>query len=180
MPTKMTITGRTSTMTHAFITSIIPQVEPTEEQISESLRILEIDPENTRCAYCGDPSTQWDHLRPLVKDKLPTGYITEIHNLVPACGQCNQSKGNNYWGAWITSDAPLSPKSRNVKNLDKYIERLKAYEKWGNVKPINFEEVVGPTLWNQHWDNREKLFEMMRKTQVTANEIKNVLGKSKP
>jgi len=67
-----------------------------------------------------------------------------------------------------------------VKNLDKYIERLEAYEKWGNVKPINFEEVVGPTLWNQHWENREKLFEMMRKTQVTANEIKNVLGKSKP
>ena len=45
-----------------------------------------------------------DHLRPLVKDKEPTGYISEIHNLVPSCGKCNQSKGNKEWKAWMRRD----------------------------------------------------------------------------
>jgi len=37
-----------------------------------------------QCSYCGTPATEWDHLRPLVMNKKPTGYISEIHNLVPA------------------------------------------------------------------------------------------------
>jgi hypothetical protein len=31
----------------------------------------------------------------LVEEKEPIGYISEIRNLVPVCGKCNQSKGNS-------------------------------------------------------------------------------------
>lgn len=38
---------------------------------------------------------------------------------------------NKYWKDWIESDAPQSPKNKNVNNLDKRIERLENYERWG-------------------------------------------------
>ncbi len=175
MPVQMKITGRTSTMTHAFVTSIIPCIEPTEDQIRESLEILHMPPDRITCAYCNDTATEWDHLRPLIRDKKPTGYISEIHNLVPSCGKCNQSKGNKYWKDWMNSRAKRSPKSRNISNLDELIKRLEKYEKWHSVRPIDFEKIVDPTLWTQHWNNREKLFNLMKKSQELATEIKQVI-----
>jgi 5-methylcytosine-specific restriction endonuclease McrA len=71
--------------------SIIPIIVPTNEQVKEALDILGMDHDSFHCAYCGATASEWDHLRPLVLNKKPTGYISEIHNLVPACGKCNQS-----------------------------------------------------------------------------------------
>jgi len=178
MPIPMKITGRTSTLTHAFITSIIPHIEPTEEQIAESLKILGMSIDDIRCAYCWDKSTEWDHLLPLVENKYPTGYISEIHNLVPACGKCNQSKGNKYWKEWIQSDAPLSPKSKKAPNLEDIINRLEKYEKWGNVNKIDFKELVGKELWNKHWENRKKIFGLMTESQILADKIKQVISEN--
>jgi len=108
MPTPMKITGRSSSITNSFINSIIPIIVPTNEQVKEALEILGMDHDSFQCAYCGATASEWDHLRPLVLNKKPTGYISEIHNLVPACGKCNQSKGNKPWHTWITSSAKLS------------------------------------------------------------------------
>ncbi len=44
LPTPMTVVGRSSTLTNAFINAIIPVVEPTEAEELEALRILGIDP----------------------------------------------------------------------------------------------------------------------------------------
>ena len=107
LPATMTVTGRSSSLTNAFINGIIPVIQPTEAEELEALRILGIDPVDIRCAYCGDKSTEWDHLRPIITNQEPTGYITEIANLVPSCGKCNQSKGKSSWRAWITSTARL-------------------------------------------------------------------------
>jgi len=92
MPTPMKITGRSSSITNAFINSIIPVVLPSAEEVKQALEILGMTAETFQCAYCGSIASEWDHLRPLVKGKKPTGYISEIHNLVPSCGKCNQSK----------------------------------------------------------------------------------------
>ncbi len=97
MPTPMKITGRSSSITNSFVTSIIPTIVPTEQQVKEALAVLGMDKDTFECAYCGDTASEWDHLRPLVLKKEPTGYISEIHNLVPSCGKCNQSKGNKSW-----------------------------------------------------------------------------------
>ena len=172
MPSPVKITGRATSITNSFVNSIIPVVYPSKDEVHEALAILSIDPSDVRCAYCDDPSTEWDHLRPLVLDKRPTGYISEIANLVPACGKCNQSKGNKPWEKWIISSAPLSPKSRSIPNLSEKIERLKVYEKWGNVEPFDFEFVIGEENWTQHWNNWQLVLNEMKKSQELATELR--------
>lgn len=73
MPTQLKITGRSSTITSAFVNSIIPAIPPSAEEIKEALSLLGMTSGPTLCSYCGDVNTEWDHLRPLVIDKMPTG-----------------------------------------------------------------------------------------------------------
>jgi endonuclease I len=167
----MKITGRSSSITNAFVNSIIPIIEPTNEQVSEALEILNMGNGNIHCSYCGDKYTEWDHLRPIVLNKKPTGFISEIHNLVPACGKCNQSKGNKPWEAWVLSSAKLSPKSRGIHDLADRIERLKNYENWQKPTKVDFEDIVGISKWSTHWENCEKVQKMMRESQLLATEI---------
>src|SRR4051812_20754033 len=87
MPSVQTMVSRKSSVTNAFVNSLIPVIEPTIEEIEEALQILGMTPDDVRCAYCGDPNTEWDHLRPLVVNRRPTGFISEIGNLVPSCGK---------------------------------------------------------------------------------------------
>lgn len=176
MPTPMKITGRSSSITNAFINSIVPTVEPTEEQISESLAILGMDESSFCCSYCGDAASEWDHFRPLVKNRKPTGYISEIHNLVPACGKCNQSKGNKDWKTWMLSNAALSPQSKGVVDIGQRIQRLEAYADWGEATQINFQEIVGSDVWQQHWDNWQQILDAMATAQELADSISNAVA----
>ena len=169
---KMTITGRTSSVTNAFVNGIIPSIHPTPEELEECLEILRLDKDDLRCAYCGDKATEWDHLRPIVAKKKPTGYVSDIYNLVPSCGKCNQSKGNKNWKDWMNSGAPLSPKSRGVTDLENKIGRLKRYEKWKNITPIDFQKLIGDDLWSRHWGNCKKLHDMMEESQKLAETIR--------
>ncbi|GAC1373819.1 MAG: hypothetical protein NVS3B3_09030 [Aquirhabdus sp.] len=171
MPTPMKITGRSSSITNAFINSIIPVVLPTEEQVIQALSLLGMTNESFQCAYCGNSASEWDHLRPLVKDKKPTGYISEIHNLVPSCGKCNQSKGNKDWKLWMLSTAKLSPLSRNVKDIPERIKRLEIFEAWCKPTLVNFESIVGSDIWEKHWQNWERIQSLMRESQQLATEI---------
>ena len=174
----MKITGRSSSITNSFINSIIPVIAPSEEQVKMALSILGMKKEEFQCAYCGAPASEWDHLRPLVVDKKPTGYISEIHNLVPACGKCNQSKGNKPWRIWMFSEARLSPKSRGIQNLEERTERLLAYENWEKPTKVDFEKIVGKKKWEQHWSNWEKIQESMRDAQLLANEINQEVARA--
>ena len=178
MPTPMKITGRSSTITNAFVNSIIPVIYPTEEQVRESLQILGMDSDSICCSYCGSTFTEWDHLRPIVKDRKPTGYVSEIHNLVPACGKCNQSKGNTAWRQWMYSDAKLSPRSRRVGDIDVRAERLKAYENWGTPIVVDFAAIVGQDDWKQHWDNWKTIQTAMQDAQRLADRINQLVAEA--
>jgi hypothetical protein len=173
MPTPVSIAGRSSSITNSFINSIIPVIPPSEEEIVEALTILGMNPADVRCVYCGDAATEWDHLRPLVVDQRPTGFISEIGNLVPACGKCNQSKGNKPWRAWMRSSAPRSPCARGIKDIDERVQRLEQYEAWRPSEPVNFRALVGDELWNQHWENWRHLLDAMRSSQELAARIRN-------
>lgn len=173
MPKPINITGRTSTITNSFVNSIIPVICPTDDELEKSLTILKLNKEDLRCAYCDDKATEWDHLRPIVAKKRPTGYISEIRNLVPSCGKCNQSKGGKHWKEWIKSNAKLSPLKRKVQNLDEKIVCLEAYEKWGNVKSVDFEKLVESEMWEHHWDNCQNLHTQMKEAQKLAESIRN-------
>lgn len=170
MPKPVRITGRTSSITNSFINGVIPVIRPSREEVEEALQVLRM--ERVVCAYCGDSATEWDHFRPLVMDKRPTGYITEIRNLVPACGKCNQSKGNRQWREWIYSSARLSPFSRGVVDLDARVAHLEDFEAWGDPTVVDFEALVGGLLWGRHWENHAAIVELMREAEETARKIR--------
>lgn len=173
MPNAVKITGRSSTITNSFVNSIIPVVWPTDEEIVEALAVLGMDLDHVVCAYCGDPASEWDHLRPLVNDKRPTGYISEIANLVPACGKCNQSKGGKPWRQWMLGPAKRSPASRQIQDLRTRVLRLEEYEAWRVPARVDFESVAGESLWSEHWSNHAALMQLMKECQVTADEIRD-------
>jgi HNH endonuclease len=165
MPTPMKITGRSSSITNAFINSIIPVVPPSAEEVRRALEMLGMTHETFQCAYCGSVASEWDHLRPLVKGKKPTGYISEIHNLVPSCGKCNQSKGNKEW------KTKLSPTARGIKDVTERIKRLEVYENSKAPTKMDFAAIVGEDLWAQHQNNLERVQSLMRESQELAAKI---------
>ena len=178
LPATMSVMGRSSSITNAFINAIIPTIEPTEAQELEALRILGMSPDNIRCAYCGDKATEWDHLRAIISNQEPTGYITEIANLVPACGKCNQSKGKSHWRTWMEGKAKLSPKTRGVPDLEDRIVRLAAYEAWRVPKKIDFAAVVGPEMWQLHRKNWRDVLNLLKSSQEVASEIRILVAKA--
>jgi hypothetical protein len=175
MPTPVSIMARSSSITNSFINAVIPTVTPTDTDIVDALRILEMSPADVRCAYCGDKATEWDHLRPLVVRQKPTGYISEIGNLIPACGKCNQSKGNKPWRAGMESSAPQSPARRQVTDLNARIDRIERYEQWRPPIALNFGAAVDPAMWAEHWKNWERVLAAMRESQKLASEIRQLL-----
>lgn len=177
MPKPVRITGRSSSITNSFVNGIIPVIWPDAQQVDDALAVLGMDSVAV-CAYCGDTATEWDHFRPLVVAQKPTGYISEIHNLVPACGKCNQSKGNKNWREWMLSSARLAPASRGVADLDDRVARLAAFEGWGTPTKVDFEALVGADLWAEHWRNHRDLLALMRVAESTAAQIRQQLASS--
>jgi 5-methylcytosine-specific restriction endonuclease McrA len=178
MPTPMKITGRSSSITNAFVNSIIPAIQPNAKEIQQALNTLGMTHKTVQCAYCGDNASEWDHLRPLVKNKKPTGYISETHNLVPSCGKCNQSKGNKEWKTWMLSTVKLSPTTRKIKNISERIKRLETYEKSKSPTKMDFAAVVGDDVWAQHQNNLERVQSLLRESQKLAAKINTAVAKA--
>ena len=175
LPTPGNIAGRSSSITNAFFNSIIPIHVPSDEEVIQALEILEIDPENITCAYCGAKSSEWDHFRAIINDQQPTGFITEIANLVPACGKCNQSKGKRDWKEWIKSEARLSPATRGVLNLEARIERLTRYEEQGRPTKIDFRSIVSEDIWQEHHTNWKSVIALLQESQKLAKQIREIV-----
>lgn len=173
MPSVQTMKSRKSSITNAFVNSVIPVVNPTVDEIAEALEILGMEPDAVTCAFCGSPYSEWDHLRPLVLKQRPTGYISEIANLVPACGKCNQSKGNKPWREWMRSTMRLSPTGRNVHDVDARFARLERYEQWRTPTKIDFAEILGQADWDHFWSLWSELNEEMRRCQDVADELRD-------
>jgi hypothetical protein len=178
MPSFQTMVSRKSSITNAFVMSIIPIVPPSHTEIEQSLNILGMKPPDVRCAYCGDKSTEWDHLRPLVIKRRPSGFITEIANLVPACGKCNQSKGNKPWRAWMVSNAKLSPNGRGIADIENRISRLADYEKWRPPTKIDFASILRTDVWDEYWELCENVIAEMARCQEYAERIRSQLLES--
>lgn len=180
MPSPPTMVSRKSTITNAFVCALIPVVEPSVEEIEEALSILGMTPDDVRCAYCGDRATEWDHLRPLVKDRRPTGFISEIANLVPSCPKCNQSKGNSNWLTWIQSTAAKwSPAARKTPDLQARIGRLHAYEAWRPVQPLDFAQIVGEPAWDAYWQHLQTVDALLATCQEEAQKLATQIAQSR-
>ncbi|MFH1107894.1 MAG: HNH endonuclease [Planctomycetota bacterium] len=179
MPSVQTMLSRKSSITNAFVSALVPVNPPSLEEIDEALRILGMEAGDVRCAYCGDKASEWDHLRPLVLKRRPTGYISEIANLVPACGKCNQSKGNSAWREWMLStSAPLSPTMRGLERVADRIARLEAYEQWRAPTRVDFESVLGCDGWKHYWSLYEGVIDQLRQCQQVADILRVKIGDS--
>ena len=177
LPGRSRITGRKSTLTGLFFNSITPLVSPSEQEVDEALEVLGMKRGACVCAYCGGQKSEWDHFRAIVLDRNPTGYITEIANLVPSCGKCNQSKGNKPWREWIRSDAKHSPKRRNVPNLDERIRRLEAYEGWRVPRKLDYSEILGREHWTNHLSNLERVIKTLEEAESHAEACRRLVEK---
>jgi len=169
MPKIQTMVSRKSSITNAFVNAVIPSIIPEPEEIAEALSILGMPTSSVRCVYCGDPFTEWDHLRPLVLNRRPTGYISEIANLVPSCGKCNQSKGNKRWRDWMLSNARLSPTGRGIVNLDTRISRIEQYERWREPTQVDFAQLLGAERWEHYWRLCDAVNAELRSAQDVAD-----------
>ena len=171
MPIGSTITGRRTSIRNVFVAAIVPLVRPTADEIRQTLEILQLDPVNLRCSYCGDKATEWDHLRPLVNAGKPTGYPSSIQNLVPSCGKCNQSKGSSDWQQWMLGKARHSPSTRGIPDIKERVERLQRFESWSRCVPINVKGLVAPELWAKYYRIQDEILDKMRDAQKLALQI---------
>jgi hypothetical protein len=178
MPSARTITSRSSTITNAFVSAILPFSQPKTSEIAEVLDILEMNPKDLRCAYCGDPYTEWEHLHPIVESRFPTGYPSSIRNLVPSCGKCNQSKSGDKWDDWINSNAPRSLEIRQKADQDKRISRLKRYETWANCTKMDVVNVVGEDAYKKYFDKRDQIISQMKEAQKIADILKSKINEA--
>jgi len=171
------ITSRTSSITNSFVQAIVPNVEPGVEEIDEALAILGMTRLTMECIYCGSKATDWDHLRPFVSGKKPTGYINDIRNMVPSCGPCNQSKIGADWRIWIEGTARGAPKTRGVTALSDRIARLERFVEWGRVKPLDLRALAGESLWDEYWARRDAIEQAMKDAQVHAIAVQEAIRK---
>lgn len=152
MPVGGKITGRKSTLVATFYKSITPEFVPTKQQVADVLELFEME-NDCKCVYCGGNWSEWDHFFSIVKKGGgPSGYVTEISNLVPCCGKCNQSKGNNHWKEWIEGSAKQSPTTRKVLDLKKKIHLLNRFEKTQKRRTIDYAKTLGAS-WDLHLSN---------------------------
>ena len=56
------------------------------------------------------------------------------------------------------------------------MEKLSRYESWKDVKPLDFESLVGKGKWDKHWDNLQRLHDMMAYSQTLAEKIKKEIA----
>src|ERR1700744_6195072 len=105
-----------------------------------------------------------DSLRAIITDQRPTGFITEIANLVTSGGKCNQSKGKAGWRIWMMSSARLSPKTRGIPDLEDRMMRLSKYEEWRQPKRIAMGEIVDADLWKRHETNWRTVLDLLKES----------------
>jgi len=174
MPRARTITFRTSTITNAFVSAILPFPQPKPSEIGEVLNIFEMNPEDLRCVYCGEVATEWEHLYPIVRRRRPTGYPSSIRNLVPSCRSCNQKKRGEEWRKWISSGA-FSARFKQ-EDLKKRISHLEKYEAWAKCRPMPLEEIIGQETYKEYFGKLENIVNQMKEAQRIAEILKSKIA----
>lgn len=92
------------------------------------------------CIFCGDKNVKrWDHLVPVKK-----GGETVLGNMVPACGPCDDSKQDEEFRAWMRGDAPKSPTSRKIPDVEDRIRRIEKYVASCDYQPQALKDRLSP------------------------------------
>lgn len=177
LPTKSDLKSRASTISNAFAVSITPYIYPIQEEIDTLYRKLKIS--EGQCAYCLGKANAVDHVKPLVTHGLPTGYVTEIKNLVPCCSACNSAKGAKEFSEWYLSErnlARLHKEGLDEQEIAKRYEIILEYI--ANVSsPLNYREILGDELWQEYLIRRKELIQMLKDDQEFCDRLSNKIKK---
>ena len=68
--------------------------------------------------------------------------------------------------------------SRRVAGTDQRIKRLEAYAEWESTARIDFDQIVDPEDWEQHWRNWNRILAEMRTAQAVADSIRTQIAES--
>lgn len=157
LPARMKIDSLKTSIRRAFINTIVPEVRPTAAQEAAWRAQLGIAPlavDELECVYCGRPATQLDHFRNLTAaDGRPSGYITDIYNLVPCCSTCNSSKAGKHWKIWMTGNAANAPNKRlSATELADRVAVLDRFEVWSTPLATRLDvlALIGVSEWEQY------------------------------
>jgi hypothetical protein len=178
MAARPRISGRITSLAHAFVHAIIPRHVDSQEQ-KRLLAIAGIEAD--KCAYCGAPATDQDHFRGLVKAGRPSGHFHTPDNLVPSCGPCNQSKGGSDWRKWIAGPARGSPTTRGIGDVPQRITRLAAFEAESKSIARTIDELraaTGAELWDRYWDKLDQIRKQLLDAEKDAELIRAKLDEA--
>jgi hypothetical protein len=175
LPNITTLSSRKSSIAKSFSDGIAPRIQPTDEEYEKFLEFFPKVDNSHKCAYCGEQFDYYEHFRPLVVETKPTGYGSDIYNLVPSCSNCNQRKGNSSWKDWMKN-------SRNKSILDgpthmARINKLEEFEKWSDTKVIfiDYEKIVGSEKWQQYMSNYQSLRRILNEMNELQKGIKRIV-----
>lgn len=164
VPTNDTIKSRTSTVAKSLATSVIPRIDPFDWELEIAKKTLRFGEEGeVLCTYCGKPATELDHLNPLVNNKMPSGYITEIANLVPCCRKCNGSKRSMPWKEWLTQNTDIEEETKreSIRILTRYTTELPATK-------LDYDKIKG---FKAFWNNYKSICEKLDTAEKEARKI---------
>ena len=178
LPAKANLKGRSSTISNAFAISITPYIYPSMEEIENFYEQLSI--KEGQCAYCLGDANSMVHLKPLVTDGLPTGYITDIHNLVPCCSACNSSKGKKDFSTWYLSKSNLGRLHKRGLSNECIKERYNIISKYMTHvnEPLDYREILGDDLWNEYLFRRKALISSLRENQEFCDKLDKIIRDS--
>jgi len=78
----------------------------------------------------------------------------------------------------MEGNAKGSPKNRGVGDIIQRIERLLAFEEWGDVRPIDLKILVGESQWNAYWEHLAEIERRMFVAQGEAERLQAVIRNS--
>lgn len=156
---KAKISGRGSTINHAFASALALFDEFDEERINNALEIVGQSPsEQLLCVYCGKKAEDADHLNGLVTNTKYTGNGHVIGNLVPSCKSCNNSKRQKPWRDWA--------EHRNVPQ-----ERINQIAKYASLAPPPVSEDKLKELYPDLMDAYARLRNLCKDTMRAADSV---------
>lgn len=130
------ISSRSSTICRSMACTLMPRYPCTNEDENKWKKFFS----DKECAYCGKKATHLDHLFPLIDKRKPTGYMTEVSNLVPCCSLCNQRKGNINFVEYMRSDKCQYIGDKN--DQDKRINKINEFQNQMPAKRICIDSVI--------------------------------------
>ena len=180
MPSKATLSSRKSTINNAFAHSIVPYIRPNDDEYEKYAFKDEF--EKKQCVYCGAPAQSMDHFQSIIKEKDPSGYITDIRNLVPCCAKCNSSKGSKEFSEWYgLPETRDYIKAQNHFTTETMIEqnhdRIASHFKKNPPIQYDFKSIVGQEEWEEFLNMKKELLEQIEKCQEKCKEIAEKISK---